>query len=198
MTSLRRPNQGNVRDYWKLVCGIPKSRNPHLDSTGERALEGQDPEDKGLLYLAGSDGPSRVRNLKDTDISPGRDIFIAVNPVEVNQNEAGSNANLQKIAKDDEDTASIASITINGQLHNLLNPNNRFPTGVFNVTFPNDPIFRANPGPFQIATDGYYTIIEGLPTGPNKIVIEAQVDRPFPGFNEPIPWKDKVTYNFKI
>jgi hypothetical protein len=196
MTSLRRPNQGNVRDYWNLVCGIPRPRNPYLDATGEHALEGQDSEGEGLLYLSGSNGPNRARNLRD--IRSGRDIFIAVNPVEVNPNEAESNANLQKIAKEDQDTASIARLTINGQSHNLLQPNNRVSTGVFNVTFPEDPIFRADPGPFAIAADGYYTIIEGLPTGNNRIVIEAQVDRPFPGFNEPRPWKDKVTYNFRI
>jgi hypothetical protein len=196
MTSLRRPNQGNVRDFWKLVCGIPRPRNPFLDTTGEQSLEGQDPEGEGLLYLSGSNGPSRTRNLRD--IRSGQDIFIAVNPVEVNPNEAGSNADLQRIANDDENSASIARLTINGQSHNLLYPNNRVSTGVFNVTFPDDPIFRANPGQFPIATDGYYTIIEGLPTGNNRIVIEAQVERPFPGFNEPRPWRDNVTYNFRI
>jgi hypothetical protein len=197
MTSLRQASPGNVRDYWKLVCGIPRPRNPFLDENGENALEGQDPKGEGLLYLSSSNGPGRTRNVQD--IPSGRDIFISVNPVEVNPNEAGStSASLPQIAREDEDSASIAKLTINGQPNDLLNPNYRVSTGVFNVKFPNDPVFRGTPGEFQIAADGYYAVIEGLPTGNNKIVIEAQVDRPFVGFNEPRPWKDKVTYNFRI
>jgi hypothetical protein len=197
MTTVRRPNQQDVVAYWQLICGIPSPQNPMIDATGESALHGQDPP-KDLVYLSGSTGANRIRKIPQ-NIPSGRDIFIAVNPVVVTEPEAGTNntADLKKFAKDDADSATLARLTINGQLHDLI-PNNRVGTGPFDVVFPDNAIFHAPKGTFPAVADGYYAIIAGLPPGNNKIDIDAEVSNPFKKFNEPVSWKDKVSYNFKI
>jgi hypothetical protein len=198
---VRKPNQQDVVAFWQLVCSIPAPENPYLDDTGKWSLRGQETS-TGLLYLSGSNGPARVRNIPQ-NIASGRDIFFAVNPVVVTEPEAGTNdtGKLKQFAKDDEDpssSATVAKLTINnGQTENLI-PNNRVGTNPFSVTFPENAIFNAPKGEFPAVADGYYAIIEGLPSGNNKIDIEAQVNKPFPGFKEPVPWKDKVTYHIKI
>jgi hypothetical protein len=197
MTAVRKPNQQDVVAFWQLVCRIPSPQNPYLDSTGQSSL-GEQENSTGLLYLSGSNGPSRVRNIPQ-NIGSGREIFIAVNPVVVTEPEAGTNntGSLKQFAKEDEDSATRADLTINGQSQHCI-PNYRVGTNPFNVTFPDDAIFNAPKGTFPAVADGYYAIIEGLPPGNNKIVIDAEVRTPFPGFKEPKPWKDNVTYNIKI
>jgi hypothetical protein len=197
MTAVRKPNQQDVVAFWQLVCSIPSPQNPYLDSTGQSSLREQE-NSTGLLYLSGSNGPSRVRNIPQ-NIGSGREIFIAVNPVVVTEPEAGTNntGSLKQFAKEDEDSATKADLTINGQSQHCI-PNYRVGTNPFNVTFPDDAIFNAPKGTFPAVADGYYAIIEGLPPGNNKIVIDAEVRTPFSGFKEPKPWKDNVTYNIKI
>jgi len=194
MPVVRKPNQQQVEAFWQFVCSVPSAQNPYIDGS----LGGQE-NSTGLLYLPGSKGPSRVRNIPQ-NIASGRDIFIAVNPVLVTEPEAGTNntGSLKQFAKDDEDSATKANLTINnGQVESLI-PNNRVGTNAFNVTFPNNAIFNAPQGTFPAVADGYYAIIGGLPSGNNTLVIDAEVARPFPGFHEPVPWKDNVTYTLKI
>jgi len=197
MTAVRKPSQQDVVAFWQLVCRIPSPQNPYLDSTGQWSLRQQE-NSTGLLYLASSNGPSRVRNIPQ-NIASGRDIFIAVNPVIVTQAESGisDTGKLKQFAKEDEDSATKANLTLNGQLQNCI-PNFRVGTSPFDVTFPDQAIFNAPKGTFPAVADGYYAIMEGLPSGNNTIVIDAEVSTPFPGYNEPVPWKDNVTYKIKI
>jgi hypothetical protein len=195
MVQVLPANKQNVIEFWQRICGFPAAQNPMLDTTGGLVLSGQ--LTSGLLFLPGSRGPKVIRNIPQ-NLPPGRDIFIAVNPVVVTEPEAGTNNtnDLVRFAREDEDSATSAKLTINGQSHNLLIPSHRVGTGPFNVNFPNNPIFGGQSGTFPAAADGYYAIIQGLPPGNNMIEIDAQVNSPFPAFHEPVPWKDNVTYNF--
>lgn len=194
MNAPRQPNQGDVVAYWQLICGIPAAQNPLLDATGEKAFRGQEAL-KDLVYLSGSNGANRIRNIPD-QIPSGSDIFIAVCPVVVTEPEGGTSDTsvLKKFAEEDASSATTVKLTINGQLYDKIP---RVPTDPFNVTFPDNGIFCAPKGTFPAVADGYYAIIDGLPSGNNTIEIEAEVAKPFKGFNEAVPWKDKVTYNFK-
>ena len=195
MVQVNPANQGQVRAYWILTCGIPKPQNPMLDTTGNS----QPVSAPGPLQLSGGRGATYNRRIPQ-NIPSNRPIFIAVNPVIVTEPEAGtSNSNeLTTYAREDE-SASSATLTINGQLpsENVLTPNHRIAT-TLNVTFPNNPIFGSQSGTFPAAANGYYAIVSGLNPGTNTIAIHAQVDRPFPKFNESKPWVDDVTYTLTI
>jgi len=197
MTTISKPNEKQVVNFWQLILGKPTTQNPMTDNNGALSLHGQDPSNNPL-YLSGNTGGNNTRNIPNP-IPSGREIFIAVNPVVVTEPEAKPNntpADLRKIANDDEDSATKANLTINGEVHDLKTQNFRVPTEPFDVTLPPNALWgAAPPGTCKAAADGYYAITNALTAGNYRIDIDAEVSN---SFEKSAPWQSKVTYNFKV
>lgn len=193
MTTIRKPNEEDVVNYWKLVLQNPSNQNPMTDHNGSLSLHGQNPSNN-LVYLSGNTGGNDSRNIPG-QLTSDRAIFVAVNPVVITEPEA-PNADLKQTAKNDEDSATKANLIINGKVHDLKAEGFRVGTDVFEVTLPANALFNYPSGQCKAVADGYYAIIEGVPPGnDNKIEIDAAVANPH---NQPAPWESKVTYNFKV
>ena len=197
MATLSKPNEQQVVKFWQLILETPTNQNPMTDSSGGLSLHGQDPSNNPL-YLSGNTGGNNTRNIPNP-IPSGREIFIAVNPVVVTEVEAkakNTSADLRKLASDDEDSATKANLTINGEVHDLKTLNFRVPTEPFNVTLPPEALWGASPpGTSKAVADGYYAITNALTPGNYKIDIDAEVSN---SFEKSAPWQSKVTYNFKV
>lgn len=197
MTSISKPSEQEVITYWQLVLKISDDQNPINDANGTTALRGQNGSNK-IIYLSGNNATKHSRKIPQK-IPSGRCIFLAVNPVEVSQPEAKPNdtiPELQKFANDDENTATRANLTINGQVNDLIKLKYRVPTKGFRVTLPPNALFGAKPpGEYDAAADGFYAITEELAEGKYNIVIDAEVAKPF---KQSAPWTSNVTYDFEV
>jgi hypothetical protein len=195
MVAILKPSKEDVQNYWQFILQNPANQNPLSDHDGTLCLQVQNPS-SGLLYLCGNCGGYDLRNIP-IPIAPDQPIFVAVNPVIITEPEAGGpNADLKKLANDDEDSASKALLTINDEVHDLIALNYRVETDPFDVTVPDNGIFSYPPGHWKAVADGYYAIIPELPPGDNnKIEIDAVVDKPA---DQEDPWESKVNYNFKV
>jgi hypothetical protein len=181
--------------YWQRMLGTPVDQSPGTDSDGSRHNVSTDP-----VYLSCNVmGGTVTRNIGN--ISAGTSIFAPINPCAITTIEAGPNSSdneLREYAKADEDSASVASLTIdNDDEHDLksLQPF-RFAAGPFDVMIPPNALGDLKPpGPCRAAADGYYIMIKPLPVGKHTIRFVAKVDKSVP---ESSPWYQDVTYNFEV
>lgn len=158
-----------AKNYWKLFLSIPADKNPFEDQTGEKCTYAQNTT-KTVFFLTGNSGGKTV---KDCKIPAGLSVLIPIITVESSQAESpGSTIDeLHKIAKNDQDHVTSLYLKINGtefKHEDLLGY--RTHTGDFNVTFPENAIFGAPPGPSKAVADGYYVITK--PLSPGKYDIE--------------------------
>jgi len=184
------PPEENIITYWKGIFETPVDKNPATDPDGNRHNVDTDP-----VYLASNVRGPANRNLKD--ISRGKTIFVPINPVAIPQPEADPNHTVGdciKYAKADQDSASIATLTIDGEQYDLIDKRCR-QTRPFDVNIPPNAIANLPPGRCQAVADGRYVIIKPLPAGPHTINFKAKVDQPH---KEDPPWEQDVTYHFTV
>jgi len=191
-SNLSPADSTRVQRYWQNVLRHPVNQNPMNDNNGNLWQNAQGGD---VLYFPGNDAQNHTRTITQP-IPPNRRLFVAVNPVVVTQQEAGTNTDLAGIAKTDEDSASRANLTIDTQQFDLLALNLRCPTGTFQVNFPAGGGMWGIRGQQNAVADGYYGIVEPLGPGNHTMTIDAQVDNPC--CNQPAPWTSRVTYNFRV
>lgn len=154
----------HVKNYWKYDLSIPADKNPGEDQTGERCAYGQNAT-KNIFYLVGNSGGKTVKTCK---IPSGLSVLIPIISVEASQAESPGATidDLHKIAKNDQDHVTSLFLKINDtelNYQDLLKY--RTHTGDFDVTFPENAIFGAPPGPSKAVADGYYLITKPLSPG---------------------------------
>ena len=190
----------NVAQFWKNVLDDSIPQNAMNDTNGNlwARAQGGNPD---ILYFAGNDKQNHNRS-NIPPVPPGKRLFVAVNPVEVTDFEVAAEAvpdkDLANNARKDEDSASKADLIINTQQIDLIARKYRRANGDFQINAPPPGTLWGIPnGSHHASADGYYIIIEPLDPGDYTMVIDAQVDKPFP-FKQSGAWTSKVTYKFKV
>jgi hypothetical protein len=191
---------GNVAQFWINILDDPIPQNAMNDNNGNLWVraQGGNPD---ILYFAGNDRQNHNRpNIPA--VPPGKRLAFGVNPAEVTdwevESEAVPDKNLANNARRDEDSASKADLIINNERIDLIALGYRCANGDFEINAPPGGTMWGIPeGPHPCAADGYYIIIEQLDPGEYTVVIDAQVDKPFP-FKDSVAWTSKVTYKFRV
>jgi hypothetical protein len=177
--------------FWQWLCSIPADRNPVLDKGGGNAKVAQ--FGQPIFNLVPSDGSPKV--VRSLTLREGQHILIPVNVVEVSLAEypLRSETDLHRIASWEFDDAckQRQGLKVNGE--DLSKKVHRIPSRVFDIYFPNDPIF-GRPGQSKAVSDGYWAIIEPLPKNENTIVIEAGLETKA----GKLFYADSVRYNISI
>ena len=164
-------------NWWSWILGIPKSKNPALDTTGEHAgiLE----QKQKVLFLAGklaAEGgalPERCCN-----IPSNKSILIPIINCESNSLECPelmTDEDIVKRVQNDEDTIVRPECYVD----NVKIPPQRVksdPT-IFEVKMVEDNIFDVNGGGWTRASaDGYWTFLKPLPKGQHTITFQGSCE----------------------
>jgi hypothetical protein len=167
----------HVVDYWKRILQTQEDQNPinEIDLSSNP------------VYLVGNSGGTTNTRLPNP-ISSKQSIFVPVNAVIIGETEANPGNDLEKIAENDENSATQADLEIDGVKHDIKKEKFRVKVARFPVGPPTGP---------KAAADGYYVLIDPLLPGEHKIIFEAQVDKPFLDSEKPV-WKSKNTYTLKV
>jgi hypothetical protein len=188
-------DESEVIKYWQDILAKPIDNNPATDDDGSKHDVSTDP-----VYLAS--GAKGQVNRKLKDISAGKSIIIPVNPVLVAEPHvpSGSVNDCKKYAKEDEDTASEATVTIDdGVICTLKDLQQcRVHTQPFDVDVPKNGIADTPAGRWKAVADGYYIKLKPLPPGPHKINFKGTVDEPYGKEKVDAPWFQDITYNFSV
>jgi hypothetical protein len=158
--------------WWQWILGTPESKSPLGDPTGKYCAEGQDGP---VWYLAGFNGKTE----RSCNVPSGKAIFVPIINTECSYAEypefKSTEMLLNCAIEEMKDTK--VEVTLDGTpLTNLENYRAQAPS--FNVTFPSNAIFGAPAGPTVAAADGYYLMLEPLPSGTHKLNIKG-VDTDF-------------------
>jgi hypothetical protein len=192
--------------FWQWLTSIPAHRNPALDKTGAHCAVAQFGQPVfNLVFSDGSPGVVRRCTLRG-----GQHILIPINVVEVSFAEypgARRQDELHRIAKWEFDgkCKPYTSLSIDGSdLTRLYSTQAKSPLGdlrkfrvhsrVFDVNFPDDPIF-GRPGPSKAVSDGFWAIIEPLPVGKHDIHFGASLENPLTG---KLFYTDSVKYEITV
>jgi hypothetical protein len=185
----------HVEEYWKKMLETPKDRNFATDRTGDNHDVNTNP-----VFLGDSLVGPVTRSLK---VSGDKSFFIPINAIEVCERELekgelekGENESLlQKHVDDDQKSASIAKLTIDGTEYDVKDERYRIRNS-FEVDIPKNALDGlGDAGKCKAKSYGYYVMLKPLSPGKHIINIVAQVDDPY---REEKPWKKDVTYEIDV
>jgi hypothetical protein len=190
--------EDHVKNFWKLYLSIPKNANPLEDRTGEMCNYGKNGQNETntIFYLTGNSGGNTEKTCK---IPAGLGLFIPVITGEFSQGESqGSTVeDLRMTAKNDQESMQNLLLSINGkEIPKEVLSSYALLTGDFDVIFPNNAVFGANPGPSKAVADGYYVISKPLPPGNYDIIFSGRIPSD-PGSTEP-PFSTKSIYHLIV
>ena len=167
MANYHPANEQQVIKYWKGMLGNPSEH-----------------DSPDMVFLkCNVDGGNATRNLT---IPRNKKMLVPCNPVAVTGDEKpkSNKEERKKFAKDDEDSATMALLTIDdGDPEDIKEDRFRQVTDEFSV------------GSTTAVADGYYVIIDPLPVGHHTIRFQGKVDDAKVG---PSPWEQDVTYNIEV
>lgn len=155
----------HVINYNKYILSIPTDKNPSIDETGKYCTYEQDINNSSIFYTTGGSGGFSTRTCQ---IPSGLGLFIPIIEVEASTAEVpgATVEKLHQIAKNDQDNVNSMKLLINNNEYSYEELKKyRTHTKDFEVTFPNDALFGANPGPAKVVADGYYIITSPLSPG---------------------------------
>jgi hypothetical protein len=157
--------EDHIINFWKLMLSIPVQDNPMEDESGEICTYGQDTSNSSIFYLTANPGGISTKTCK---IPSGLGVLIPIITVTASDGEVpgATPEELHDVARNDQDHVTSLYLNINGTelaYEDLLNF--RTHTDEFQVTYPENALFAANPGPSTVVADGYYVITEPLEPG---------------------------------
>jgi hypothetical protein len=162
--------------FWQWLLSIPVSRNPAVDQTGEFCQEKQDDQPVFFLAFSGGGGADRT-----CSIPAGKAILIPINVVECSFAElptAKSEEELHTCATEDESSNPGLYLSVDGREFKQLDKY-RVHSRIFDFDLPNDHFLPAGePGPSRAVSDGYWAILEPLPSGKHEINFKASLSNP--------------------
>ena len=169
------PYEDHVKNFWKLYLSIPTDENPLEDRTGEKCNYRQNGSNT-IFYLTGNSGGETI---KTCQVPAGLGLFIPIIVVEASLAESADATidDLHKIAKNDQDHVTTLYLKINDiefTQEDLLKYRTHT-KDAFEVTFPDNAIFGAAPGPSQAVADGYYLITKPLSPGNYDIEFSGSI-----------------------
>lgn len=153
-------------DWWRWALSIPKDKNPGNDQTGEKFNIDQDHAE--VLFLVGTYGGSADRSFS---IPEGKSLlFPIINFTTSYAEEPALKTESELIlhAKKDIDDITYKEASIDGiKLKNV--DKYRIASQPFDMTFPENNVFGARPGPTRAVSDGYWIFLKPLSLGKHTI-----------------------------
>jgi hypothetical protein len=149
----------------KFYLSKPIDINPTTDETGERCTFDQDFSNSSIFYLYGGHEGKTIRTCH---IPSGIGLFIPLIDISVSTAEVpGATVDrLHAIAKADQDNVKSLQLKINNKEFSFDELKKyRTHTSDFEVNFPENAMFGANPGRSQVVADGHYVITTPLNPG---------------------------------
>lgn len=168
MTSVKPPNEEEVKKSWIRLLSLPRKVNPALDMTGVNCQVGQPSE--RLWFLQSTLGGSASRTCT---IPAGRDIVCNVLSCELSDPELPGEkyADLEKRAREAFDnTNKILNFEVDGKKVGISeadweNAGYRITTSISEIGLPDNNLFEVHTGLTRFAADGYYVKLTGLEPG---------------------------------
>ena len=162
--------------WWQWFIGIPNSEQPFPDTTGTKCNTNQAGP---VWYLVGSAGKVE----RNCTIPSGKAILFPILNTECSYLESPTLKNeeeLRKCAVDADKDAVLSASVDNREIKNI--DKYKITSGLFNVTYPRDPVFPTNSNFSQAVSDGWFIMLEPLKPGQHEIKFTAsQIGNPTTG-----------------
>ena len=175
--------------WWQWFIGIPNSQQPFADATGEKCGTNQGGP---VWYLVGAAGKVE----RTCTIPSDKAILFPILDTECSYSESPSlktQEDLRKCALDANKDAIIKASVDNQEIKVV--DKYRVTSNIFNVTYPNDPVFPTNSNFSQAVSDGWFIFLEPLKPGEHVIKFSAsQLAGPTTAENTAVD----VTYHLNI
>jgi len=168
-----------VINYWKTFLSLPSTENPWEDKTGEKCTYGRNLKNTSIFYLP-TMGDGKLERI--CTIPSGLGIVIPIIIGEASFAEfpdIKTIGELHETAKTDADKMDSYYLKINDTKIDLDLSEYRIHTKAFDVTFPQNAIFGAEPGESKVVADGYYVITTPLKQGTYKINFGGNIPNVF-------------------
>lgn len=178
-----------VINYWKIFLSIPSTQHPWEDKTGDKCIYGQNLKNASIFYL-----PTMGEGILERTCTIPAGVGIVI-PIIIGEASFAEFPEIQTIeelhdtAKTDGDKMDTYYLKINDTKVDLDLSKYRIHTKAFDVTFPQNAMFGAEPGESKVVADGYYVITEPLKPGTYKINF---------GGNIPSVFLFDLTYNLVV
>lgn len=189
--------EDHVINYQKYILSIPLDKSPGSDRTGQLCTYGQDTSNSTIFYLNGNPGGEVTRTCT---IPSGLGLFIPIITVEFSTAEVPNATveELHRLAKNDQDNVKTLALKINDKEFSFEDLKKyRTHTRDFQVTFPENAIFGAEPGPSAAVADGFHVFTTPLTPGDYKISFGGSLVCLGVDCTEPI-FATNSTYNLTV
>jgi hypothetical protein len=153
--------------WWQWFIGIPNSQQPFPDTTGEKCNTNQAGP---VWYLVGSGGKVE----RNCSIPSSKAILFPILNTECSYSESPSlknEAELRKCAVDSNKDAILSASLDNQEIKNI--DKYKITSGLFNVSYPSDPVFVTNSNFSQAVSDGWFIMLEPLKPGQHELKFSA-------------------------
>jgi hypothetical protein len=153
--------------WWQWFLAIPNSKQPFPDTTGAKCDVNQTGP---VWYLVGSAGKVE----RNCTIPSDKAILFPILDTECSYSESPNLKNegeLRQCAIDSNQNADLRASIDNREVKNI--EKYRITSGLFNVTYPDDPAFPTNSNFSQAVHDGWYIMLESLKPGMHDIKFSA-------------------------
>ena len=153
--------------WWQWFIGIPNSRQPFPDTTGEKCGINQAGP---VWYLVGAAGKVE----RNCVIPSDKAILFPILDTECSYSETPTlktEQDLRKCAVESNKDAVLKASLDNNEIKNI--DNYRVTSTLFNVTYPSDPVFPTNSNFSQAVSDGWFIMLEPLKPGTHELKFSA-------------------------
>ena len=188
--------------FWQWLVSIPNESNPHNDSTGKFATNGQTMSPLPVFFLC--IGSSERPVIRKCHVPKGKGILIPLMVVELCYKEVKDKTNhtedyLRRKCKKDQDSVTEMYLRLDNEEYTMedLSKYRIKSTEPFVLTFPEKGIWNVPPGPTCGVADGYYLITKPLQIGQHSIHWKSKLicernpnDSDDPGCLEPMLVQD--------
>lgn len=141
--------------------GIPRSENPTMDSTGDKAYVGQ--VYPHVLFLCQTFEKSGYVPIRDVTIPKGMSVFMPIiNWISTKPEDGETDDDLIKKAKIRMDGAQDLKIVMNGFEIREQFQQYRARSNPFDVELPDDNVLNVNMGLKRLVSDGYWIFTKPL------------------------------------
>ena len=159
--------------WWQWYMAMPNTGHPFADTTGERCGAGQEGP---VWYLLGAGG----RAERNCTIPSDKAILFPVLNTECSYSESPtlkSEQELRKCAIDADRDAVLSAIVDNREIKDI--DKYKVTSGIFNVTYSNDPVFPTNSNVSKAVSDGWWIMLEPMKPGKHEITFrDSQIEPP--------------------
>jgi hypothetical protein len=183
--------------YWNWLASIPEDVHPRGDTTGKNCGTDQ----AGPVWYLDLPVERPMKQTRYCEIPEDKAIFVPVFVSECDQTVTSVHNydELGNCAKEENKNANM-KFHIDGKPLLEINPTSeehyslyRTLSDLFNMTWIENNVVRAEPGPVEAVSDGYFVIVQPLPLGDHQMYIQSNRLGTGPDMGE-----NEIKYNIKI